>query len=344
MLVVVGCRAPGAIILLCAFSVFIFWDMVVQRKLSLFSLGMLAVLAVATFLGLVFFLRYGSSFNPGSFTKISPTPFPYLASYSFFWLPPLLIAKGVVPVWAGVIQFAALVIGSAGFLAPFLAYRFSVSPRLYSPLEVILFGSGMAGLAAIFFLESPGGSHFTFLHYSTLAFTLLGGIALSKVTAMRTRQFYVAAALACMLAIVQIREIPLRALSGLALRLSPVSSPQRTATRQCAGEQYQDPAETLVPAGATVVLPTDVDLCARLRFMIKNPHANAYLEEALRLIAEWETSLKPDLARKVALLNAGPAVLAAALPSPSYVMVRRGPRVALERVNDDKVGPSLRQD
>jgi hypothetical protein len=333
MLVVVASRAPGAIILLCAVSFFIFWETVIQRRLNFFSLGMLAVLAVATFLGLVVFLRYGSNFSPGGFTKISPTPFPYLASYSFFWLPPLLIAKGIAPVWVGVLQFAILVFGLAGFLTPFLAWRISASPRSCLPLEVLLFGAGMAGLAAIFFLESPGGSHFTFLHYSTLAFTLLGGIALSKITAMRTRQFYAAVAIAGVLALVQIREIPFRALPGMIQRLAPATSPRRMAARQCLGEPPLEKTETALPAGAAVVLPADVDMCARLRLMIQNPQANFYLEESLRLIADWETSLKADLTRKVALLNESPKVLAAALPSPSYVMVRRADQVSLQRAD-----------
>jgi hypothetical protein len=293
---------------------------------------MVVVMVAATVAGLIVFLRYGSNFDPGGFTKISATPFAYLGSYSFFWLPPLLIAKGFTPYWAGVVQFIALIILPAGFLMPFLFWEIK-QPSLYLPLEVLLLGAGIAGIGAIFFLESPGGSHFTFLHYTTLAFTLLGGIALSKITAIWTRQFYAALALACVLVFVQIREIPFRALTGVVQRLVPITSPKRMAARECAGEPRLEAKEPGLPAGATVVLPADLDMCARLRLMMHNPQANFYLEESLRLIADWETSLKSDLTRKVALLNAGPKALAAALLPPSYFMARRGDQVTLERVD-----------
>jgi hypothetical protein len=331
-LIVTGSRAPGALILICAVSGFVLWEMVFKRRFNWFSVGMVVVMAAATGLGLIVFLRYGSAFDMGGFTKISATPFAYLGSFSFFWLPKLLIAKGLAPYWAGVVQFVILIILQAGLLTPFLFWSIN-RPRLYSPIEVLLLGAGVAGIGAIFFLESPGGSHLSFFHYTTLAFTLLGGIALSKIASMRTRQFYAALATACVLAFVQVREIPFRALSGMVYRLASATSPKRMVTRQCPGEPRLETTESALPDGATVVLPADLDMCARLRLMIHNPRANFYLEESLRLIAEWDTSLKPDLARKVALLNSGPKALAAALPAPSYVMVRRGEQVGLDRVD-----------
>ncbi len=291
---------------------------------------------VAVGFGLVSFLGYGTSLNPSGETKILTSPFLYLANYNFFWLPTLLIAKGVAPVWAGVTQFALLVIVQAGFLTPFLAWRISASRRLCSPLEVLLFGAGLAGIAAVFFLESGGGSQFTFLHYSTLAFSLLGGIALSEAIGARTRRFFAAVTIASILALVQITELPFHALSGIALRLAPASSPERRLTRLCDSEPNGDSTELVVPAGASVVLPANVGICQRLRFTIKNPRANSYVEEFLRHIAEWETSLKSELTDKVALLDKGPAVLAATLPSPSYVMVSRGAQIALERHDSDR--------
>jgi hypothetical protein len=336
MLVVVGSRAPGAIVLLCAASFLIFCEIVFQKRLNFSSLGMLAVLSVAVGFGLVSFLGYGTSFNPSGETKILTSPFLYLANYNFFWLPTLLIAKGVAPVWAGVTQFALLVIVQAGFLTPFLAWRISASRRLCSPLEVLLFGAGLACIAAVFFLESGGGSQFTILHYSTLAFSLLGGIALSEAIGARTRRFFAAVTIASILALVQITELPFHALSGIALRLAPASSPERRLTRLCDSEPNGDSTELVVPAGASVVLPANVGICQRLRFTIKNPRANSYVEEFLRHIAEWETSLKSELTDKVALLDKGPAVLAATLPSPSYVMVSRGAQIALERHDSDR--------
>jgi hypothetical protein len=331
MFVLVGSRAPGAIILLCAVSFLILCEIVVQKRLNFSSLAMAAVLAAAIGLGLVVFLGYGTDFNPDSFTRISATPFPYLATYDFFWLPTLLMTNGVAPNWAGALQFACLAIVQAGFLTPFLLWRISASRRAYSALEALLFGAGVAGIAAVFFLENSGGSQFSFLHYSTLAFSLLGGIALSETTAVRTRQFYAAAAIATVLAAVQIMELPFRALSGMTLRLAPISSPERSIARRCADEPNQDFTER-VPAGESVVLPANVDICQRLRFTIRNPHAKNYVEEWLRQFSEWETPLKYELTGKMDYLREGrPAALAAKLPPPSYVMVRRGAEIALER-------------
>jgi len=331
MLVVVGSRAPGAIIVLGAVAFLIACEIAVRKRLNFSSLGMFAVLAVTAGFGMVAFLGYGTSFHPGSFTKVSATPFPYLASYEYFWLPALLIAKGIAPDWAGALQFAVLAILQAGFLTPFLIWRLSASRRSYSPLEVLLFGAGVAGLAAMFFLESQGGSHFTFLHYSTIAFSLLGGIALSEVVGDRTRAFYAATAVAGVLAILQIVEIPFRALPGMALRWAPVSSPERSSARQCPGEPDRDLTNLVAPAGAAVVLARNVEFCQRLRFIIRNPRADHYLEEWLRPFAEWETSFKPALTAKVELLDKGPAVLAASLRAPSYLLVRKGAELALER-------------
>ena len=331
MLVVVGSRAPGAIVVLGGVAFLVACEIAVQKRLNFSSLGMLAVLVVTVGFGLVAFLGYGTSFHPDSFTTISATPFPYLARYEYFWMPALLIANGVAPDWAGALQFAVLAILQAGFLTPFLIWRLFASRRSYSPLEVLLFGAAVAGLAAIFFLESQGGSHFTFLHYSTIAFSLLGGIALSEVVGARTRAFYAAAAIAGVLAIVQIVEIPFRALSGMVLRLAPVSSPERSIARRCPGEPDRDLTNLVAPAGATVVLARNVEFCQRLRFIIRNPRADHYLEEWLRPFAEWETSFKPALTAKVALLDKGPAVLAASLPAPSYVLVHKGAELVLER-------------
>ena len=331
MLVVVGTRAPGAVVVLGAVAFLIACEFVVRKRLIFSSLGMFAVLAVIVAFGLVAFLGHATSFHPGSFTKISATPFFYLASYEYFWLPAVLIAKGIPPVWTGVLQFAVLAIFQAGFLAPFLIWRLSASRRSYSPLEALLFGAGAAGLAAMFFLESQGGSHFTFLHYSTITFSLLGGIALSEIVGARTPAFYAAVAIAGVLAVLQVAEIPFRALSGMALRFAPVSSPERRLARQCVGEPDRDLTKLVAPAGASVVLAKNVEFCQRLRFIIRNPRADHYLEEWLRPFAEWETSFKPALTAKVALLDKGPAALAASLRAPSYVLVHKGDELALER-------------
>lgn len=335
-LVLVGCRAPGGVVLFCAVFFLILCEMVVQRRLNFASLGMLAVSSVAVGFGLVVFLGYGTRFAPGSFTKISATPFSYLADYDYFWLPGVLVRNGVNPKWAGALQFAVFTIFQAGFFTPFLVWRIASLRRSYSPLEVLLIGAAMAGVAAVFFLESPGGSHFTFLYYSTIAFSLLGAIAFMEVIGTRTRRFYAAAAVAGMLATAQIIEFPFGALSGVAARWAPPSSQARRIAQRCDGESLRDIVLPAVPAGASVVLPANIGLCQILRFTIRNPHANNYTKRWLSLYANFESSIKPELERKLDLLDKGPATLAANLPSPSYVMVSKGDELAVDRVDTNR--------
>ena len=333
MLVLVGCRAPGGLVLLCAVSFLILFEVVIQRRLNFASIGMLAVLSAAVGFALVFFLGYGTRFDAGGFTKISAAPFSYLGNYTYFWLPGVLERNGVNPKLAGALQFAVFTIFQAGFFAPFLAFRVTTLRRPHSSLELLLIGTAMAGIGAVFFLESPGGSHFTFLYYSTLAFSLLGASAFAEVIGRRSRRFYPAVAIAGLLATAQIVELPFRALGGIAARWAPPSSQARQVAQRCVGESLRDIVLPAVPAGASVVLPADIGLCQILRFTIRNPNANNYTARWLSLFSDWETSLKPDLKRKLELLGKGPATLAANLPSPSYVIVIKGDELAADRVD-----------
>src|SRR4029077_5892923 len=145
----------------------------------------LMALALGFLAGLWFFFTLGSGFSGTGFITFIGQPFTLLAGKPVFPLPQLLMRHGMAVIPAGMIAFAVIALFQAGFLLPALPRQFAAMLREASESEVLLLGSAIAGIAAVFMTAAPGFSHFSFLHFSSIGLSLLGGRGLERMISKR---------------------------------------------------------------------------------------------------------------------------------------------------------------
>jgi fumarate reductase subunit C len=128
-----------------------------------------------------FFFTAGDGFSGAGTVKITWQPFTLLASQGLLTLPYMLMKIGVGRIPAGMIGFAVIALFQAAFLTPaLLAYLHHMRKNLRDmreklrDVDILLLGSGIAGLSGFFLTEAPEFSHISFLHFSSISFVLLG--------------------------------------------------------------------------------------------------------------------------------------------------------------------------
>jgi hypothetical protein len=130
--------------------------------------------------GMQFFFTAGDGFSGAGTVKITGQPFTLLASQDLLTLPYMLMKIGVGRIPAAMIGFAVIALFQAAFLTPaglvYLHYiRKSLQMRKkLRDVDILLLGSGIAGLSGFFLTQAPEFSHISFLHFSSISFVLLG--------------------------------------------------------------------------------------------------------------------------------------------------------------------------
>src|SRR4029077_17317400 len=214
----------------------------------------LMALALGFLAGLWFFFTLGSGFSGTGFITFIGQPFTLLAGKPVFPLPQLLMRHGMAVIPAGMIAFAVIALFQAGFLLPALPRQFAAMLREASETEVLLLGSAIAGIAAVFMTVAPGFSHFSFLHFSSIGLSLLGGRGLQLMVSRREapKPWLLGADLLAMLAAVllaclQLSELPRKTmaqlgddLSASALDLPNLSRQPAPPLATCARDQNSD--------------------------------------------------------------------------------------------------------
>jgi hypothetical protein len=171
-----GARGACPPILLCALALRLCLAWRVDRRWPQSQSWDLVAAMVGFGAGLWFFFTLGSGFSGTGFVRITGQPFDFLADPSQYLLvvPHLLIDAGLSKQLAGAIAFALIAFFQAGFLTPALPVCFAALRRQADSAAILLLGSAVAGIAAVFATEAPGYSHFSFLYFANVSLALLG--------------------------------------------------------------------------------------------------------------------------------------------------------------------------
>ena len=180
-----GARGTCPPILICALLLRLLVAWRRQRAFPRDHVADLIALVLGFVAGLWFFFTLGSGFTGTGFITFIGQPFTLLASRTLFTLPQILMRHGMAAIPAGMIAFAVIALFQAGFLLPTLPRQLAAMRRQASESEVLLLGSAIAGIAAVFMTVAPGFSHFSFLHFSSIGLSLLGGRGLQLMTSDR---------------------------------------------------------------------------------------------------------------------------------------------------------------
>jgi hypothetical protein len=180
-----GARAQLGPIVICAQSLLLLQALAGRKTdVILWRAGVLAVMLTAVVAAIVFFLTVTGGFTGVSFLRFEANPSLFIIQrmpwyYAGQWLSDL----GVGPVWAAMTAFIIIICMQSSFLLPgfiwFLSTCWTRGFVALYPVEVLLLGTVIAGIAAVFFTEAPGGSHYVFLHFSKIAAIILGAVGLS---------------------------------------------------------------------------------------------------------------------------------------------------------------------
>jgi hypothetical protein len=281
-----GARGTCPPILICALllRLLVVWRQ--QRAFPRDHVADLIALALGFVAGLWFFFTLGSGFSGTDFITFIGQPFTLLASRTVFTLPQLLMRHGMTAIPAGMIAFAVIALFQAGFLLPTLPRQLAAMRRQASESEVLLLGSAIAGIAAVFMTVAPGFSHFSFLHFSSIGLSLLGSRGLQLMVSRReARKPWIRGAdLLAMLAVVllaclQLSQLPRKTmaqlgddLSASALALPNLSQQPAPRLASCARDQDGD---LLASAGRMASDPVVIllvsDYCAPVWWVMRAP-------------------------------------------------------------------------
>ena len=281
-----GARGTCPPILICALllRLLVVWRR--QRALPRDHVTDLMALALGFLAGLWFFFTLGSGFSGTGFITFIGQPFTLLAGKPVFTLPQLLMRHGMAVIPAGMIAFAVIALFQAGFLLPALPRQLAAMRRQASETEVLLLGSAIAGIAAVFMTVAPGFSHFSFLHFSSIGLSLLGGRGLQLMVSERAarKPWIRGAELLAMLAVVllaclQLSQLPRKTIAQLGgdLSASTLSLPnlsQQPAPRLASCARDQD-GDLLASAGRVARDPVVILLvggdCAPVWWLMRHP-------------------------------------------------------------------------
>jgi len=176
----VGARAQLGPVVFCASLL-----LVVQAALSkkaeaaVWYSGAAVAILTSTLLALLVFLTLGSGFSGTSFLRLTINPINFVAEIlPWYFAGQWLLDSGASITIAAAISFLVVIMMQPSFLLPpllFAAYKLSARQvRSLSPMETLLVGVIIAGVAAVCLTEAPGGSQYVFLHYAKIAAIILG--------------------------------------------------------------------------------------------------------------------------------------------------------------------------
>jgi hypothetical protein len=188
---------------------------------------------------------------------------------------------------SGVVAFTVIAVFQAAFLTPVLPAAFVEIRKRMRDADILLIGSGIAGIAGFFLTEAPGLSHISFLYFSNIAFSLLGGRGLQQIVSGADqrpwwRSSFESAALAMtgVLACVHLAQLPIPTvawvgghLSASALSLAGFSSDQLPPPAKCLRDQDADlfaSAGRASPAAVVIVIP-EIGHCAPFWWIVRFP-------------------------------------------------------------------------
>ena len=114
--------------------------------------------------------------------KFVGQPFSFLtgADQPVLTLPHTLMRWGLPWLPSGLVAFAVIAVFQAAFLTPVLPASFVEIRKRMRDVDILLIGSAIAGIGGFFLTEAPGLSHISFLYFSSISFSLLGGWDSSK--------------------------------------------------------------------------------------------------------------------------------------------------------------------
>ncbi len=178
-----GARGVCPPILICALALRLLVTWHHRRAWPAMQAADLFAGGVGFAVGLRFFFTAGTSFSGTGFVKITGQPFSYLTDPSqwLFTLPHTLMQLGVAALPAGMISFTVVATFQAAFLTPALPASFAEIRQKTDEAQILLLGSAIAGIAAFFATKAPGYSHVSFLYFSNVALSLLGGRGLQLI-------------------------------------------------------------------------------------------------------------------------------------------------------------------
>lgn len=172
-----GARGVTGPLLICAFSLLFLVSSFRERATDWRRLAYVGISVAATVAALAAFFSVGQGISGTSFLVLSWQPVDWLLRQRedvavAHWL----VSQEVDRVLAAYVAFFIIAFFQAGFLLPGFLYKLWLMTREpWSDMETVLLGISIAGISAVFLTEALGGSQFSFIHYSNISMSILGG-------------------------------------------------------------------------------------------------------------------------------------------------------------------------
>ena len=270
-----------------------------MRRIDARPVAIAAGSALGLLVALRIFFTLGSGFSGTSFLHVGTT-FGWLAEQHAFTIVDALQRHGMRPWLAGAIGFAVIALMQSKFLAPAFVRALAGLRRDSGDALLFVAATALAGTAATMLTSAPGGSHFSFLHYASLAMALLGAVGLSRLLDPDERHAHPAWR---MTSFVLIAALAIPSAWDLAVQL------QRFGGRWLAGAPVVhsiaqvDPLLDRIPADAMALpllrapdqvpgIEAEWGMRRGLRFALYSSLLHEY--------AGWHNELAPELRRRVA--------------------------------------------
>jgi hypothetical protein len=269
-----GARGVCPPILLCALSLLLVVTSWRKGRLDRKNLIDLGAALIGFAAGLRFFFTIGTGFSGAGALKFVGQPFSFLtgADQPVLTLPHTLMRWGLPWLPSGIVAFAVIVVFQAAFLTPVLPASFVKIRKRMRDVDILLIGSAIAGIAGFFLTEAPGLSHISFLYFSNISFSLLGGWGLQQIISGADQRSWwrspfesAALAITGVLACVHLAQLPITTvawvggqLSASALSLAGFSSDQLPPPAKCLRDQDANlfaSAGRASPAAVVIVIP-----------------------------------------------------------------------------------------
>jgi hypothetical protein len=287
MFLATGARGTCPPILLCALALRLVLSIRQKEKLRENLVDLVAAV-VGFAVGLRFFFSVGSGFSGAGVLKVTGQPFSLLTGTDqhIMTLGHTLMGWGVRALPAGMIAFAVIVIFQAAFLTPALPTAFMEMRKRARDVDILLLGSAIAGIAGVFLTEAPGLSHYTFLFFSNISLSLLGGLGLQHMIRSENRQswrrlrFQSAALITIgLLACLHLVQLPIQTVrwvgnhwAASALSLASFSSEPLPPLARCVRDQDAElfaTAQRISPAAVVILLTQNY--CTSFWWIVRSP-------------------------------------------------------------------------
>jgi hypothetical protein len=178
-------RGQGGAVMVCVVAFMLLPPLVRERRVDAARVGLLAAAIAGMCLALRIFFTLGGGFSGVSFIDVGQT-FTWLADQNAFRLVERLERAGASAWIAGAAGFAVIALLQAKFLAPAFFCQCASMRHGAAPGAYLLAGAALAGTCGTMLTSSPGGSHFSFIHYATLSMALLGALGLQRLVERAT--------------------------------------------------------------------------------------------------------------------------------------------------------------